>query len=349
MPVNDPASGLPWWVTQGGQANVGGGQATPPGYGGTGWLNYLASMFAPSAAQAAQGSGNLPLMGSMQAVGPNSANARPMYSFSNPPPANGPGPGNVGPVPLDGGHGDGPVNAVANPNLNPTPSPAIADSVTMPPQPPGYLGSTGATGGVPVGSWNQQPQPGPGYLGSTGAGGGDPRGYDASVNAMTGMAPGAVNPGYRPPGITPGRVNPNAPAANPQPVIAAGPAGAPRAAPMGGGPANPRFTTFQYNVPGSGGGQGGRNAPIYTALNLGGLFGGGQPQGQPSQTPRPAVPGPMANGGSWAGTPDFSSLPDDIFDQPDYRNMGDTPDVLAATRKKAAAIAAAASLKQRYG
>jgi hypothetical protein len=83
-------------------------------------------------------------------------------------------------------------------------------------------------------------------------------------------------------------------------VLSGGATSANRGAPQGGGPSD-RFSTFQYNVPGSGnqgGGQGGRNAPIYTALNLGGLFGGGgQPQGAPSQTPRPAVPGPMAQGG----------------------------------------------------
>jgi hypothetical protein len=106
-------------------------------------------------------------------------------------------------------------------------------------------------------------------------------------------------------------------------------------------------------VPGSGGGQGGRNAPIYTALNLGGLF-GGQPQGAPAQTPR--VPGPLANRSPTTGQPMPMSSMDVAYGLPDargapypyalggpsdIRKMGDTPETLAATRK-AAAIAAAA-------
>jgi hypothetical protein len=113
-----------------------------------------------------------------------------------------------------------------------------------------------------------------------------------------------------------------------------------------GATSNPRFGTVQYQTPNSVGAR----SPIYTAMNR---F-GGMPQGAPSATPRAGVPGanapprvagPMAQGG---GAPDFSNLPDDIFG-PDYRSMGDTPDVLAATRRKAAAQLAAASLKQRYG
>jgi hypothetical protein len=130
--------------------------------------------------------------------------------------------------------------------------------------------------------------------------------------------------------------------------VVPGATAAPRAAPMGGG--NPNFGTVQYQNPNSIG----NRAPIYTTGNLGGLFGGmfnrgaapgaGAPQGTPAQTPRPTVPGPMAasQGGNWAGTPDFSNLDDDIFDQPGagptMRRRGSSPGALAA-----------ASLKQRYG
>ena len=93
----------------------------------------------------------------------------------------------------------------------------------------------------------------------------------------------------------------------PTPVAPAAPAGSLSATPPGKGPLaspaaaaaapmkrtpgapnlgyynpTPRFSTFQYNVPGSGGGQGGRSAPIYTALNLGG---GGPPAANPANVP----------------------------------------------------------------
>jgi hypothetical protein len=117
-----------------------------------------------------------------------------------------------------------------------------------------------------------------------------------------------------------------------------------------------------------------RGGPQMTALNLSGLF-GGMPQGNPSATPRagvpganapPRVPGPMASpttgqpmpmstadaaanfhnvrGMMFPNSPDFSNLPNDIFNQagagPMTRRRGSTPSALAA---------AAASLKQRYG
>jgi hypothetical protein len=312
MPVNDPTSGLPWWVNQGGQPGSG-----PPGQGAS-WLNYLAQMFG-------QGGQN------PNAPAPNAQNMAMTTSTPNGGFAI-PGPGGVQNASVrvvgdDDDHGTG-DNPPVNPNPNPPPPPRIDDSVTMPPQPPGYLGSTGATGGVPVGSWNPQPTPGPMA--------GDPR-PDAVTNRMTGNFGPALGPPPRP---TPSPAA--APMSSRSPAVAGGATAAPRAAPMGGGP-NDRFTTFQYNVPGSGGGQGGRNAPIYTALNLGSLFGGGA-QGTPSQTPRPAVPGPMAANSPLisrtTGQPMPMSSADAAYGLPDARGAP-YPYALGSPRR-AAAIASAA-------
>jgi hypothetical protein len=170
----------------------------------------------------------------------------------------------------------------------------------------------------------------------------------------------------------------NAPSAAAQPVSAVQPAAVhPAVAAAAAQAANPRFSTFQYNVPGSSnqlgsGGQGGRNAPIYTAMNLGGLFGGGQPAAAPAAQPRvagplaanpsvgtpatlisptPGQPMPMSSADVAYGLPDArgAPYPYKLGGPSDYRSMGDTPDVLAATRRQAAAQLAAASLKQRYG
>jgi hypothetical protein len=88
---------------------------------------------------------------------------------------------------------------------------------------------------------------------------------------------------------------PNVPAPAARPVsgpLAASP-GAARAAPAG----NDRFSTFRYENPNSSASR----APIYTALNLAGLFGGGQPAAAanpanlPSRAAQP-VNGPLASG-----------------------------------------------------
>jgi hypothetical protein len=65
-----------------------------------------------------------------------------LYNFSNPPPANGPGPGNVGAVPLSSAPAPAPPTAapVAAQTVPPAPVPAPA-----PQGPPGYLASTSAT------------------------------------------------------------------------------------------------------------------------------------------------------------------------------------------------------------
>lgn len=89
---------------------------------------------------------------------------------------------------------------------------------------------------------------------------GDPRGYDASVNRMTGN--------FGPPGGSPmPPARPVTPTPRPRGALApSSPPGSPSATPR---PAqaspNPRFSTIQYQVPG-GGGPASRN-PIYTAFN----------------------------------------------------------------------------------
>jgi hypothetical protein len=77
-----------------------------------------------------------------------------------------------------------------------------------------------------------------------------------------------------------GSVNPNAPAA----AAAAAAAPRPNPAATGGAPgalssSNPRFSMLNYDV--SGGGK----TPYISALNLGGLFGGGQPAANPANVP----------------------------------------------------------------
>jgi hypothetical protein len=153
---------------------------------------------------------------------------------------------------------------------------------------------------------------------------------------------------YTGPSVLPqarGVANPNfpgSPSAPPAPTssTSAAPAGSSSATPRpassvanpAGAPNNRFGGTVQYDVPGSSyrtSGQGvprGGQGPIYTAANFGNLFGGGQPAAtNPANVPAPnAQPvsatraaGPLArNGGGFAvGTPDFSNLPDDIFDQ----------------------------------
>jgi hypothetical protein len=158
-------------------------------------------------------------------------------------------------------------------------------------------GSDPAGGGVDMAQWQnwikmmlaqqpqQQPMPQqPGYAGSTGVGGGDPRAVDAAINQMTGMAPGSVNPGYRPPLGNPAGTATAAPAA---PRSVAPTPGAPN---LGYYPPNPRFGTMQSQVP-SGRGPLGNN-PIYTTMNL---FGGGQ---QPAAAPAAPAPAPAPAGAS---------------------------------------------------
>jgi hypothetical protein len=136
-------------------------------------------------------------------------------------------------------------------------------------------------GGTPTGPIIPAPGQQPGYAGSTGVGGGDPRAIDAAMNQITGMAPGVVNPGYRPPVVNPAATA-TAPPAAPR-SVAPTPVVTPGAPNLGYYPPNPRFGTMQSQVP-SGRGPLGNN-PIYTTMNL---FGGGQ---QPAAAPPAAAPG----------------------------------------------------------
>ena len=98
--------------------------------------------------------------------------------------------------------------------------------------------------------------------------GGDPRDVDAAMNMNTGMAPGSFGGSMIPTRnrTAPPRPNPSLVGGAPSPGVPA-----PTGGRAGGGvPNNPNFSLVQYDVPGSGGGQGGRNAPIYTAGNFGG-------------------------------------------------------------------------------
>ena len=113
-------------------------------------------------------------------------------------------------------------------------------------------------------------------------------------------------------------VNPNAPAPAVQPVSSPkGPLAAPAAAPGG----NERFPLLSYNVSGGG------HTPYISALNLGSLFGGGQPAVNPNVPAANAQPvsgplarrdvttkapwgyGPLQKGRSWPQGPDYSDIP----------------------------------------
>lgn len=184
--------------------------------------------------------------------------------------------------------GEPDINAILNsggtPPVNNDISPAAPVAAAIQQQPPGYLGSTGATPPLTPG--------------------GDPRGPDVAMNRITGMGGGATNPGYQPPGITPGRVNPNAPAPAAQPVSAVAPAAA---APVPGPMANSRFIGIDRPNADPTNARGG--APLGTALNLGGLFGGGQPAVNPNAPSAAAAPmsgrvsGPLAIGGGMSKAP----------------------------------------------
>jgi hypothetical protein len=267
-----------------------------------GWLNYLSQMFGISPAQAAtmmQNGGpnpanmpspnasNMAFAGHVLAANPDGSfnpppgPNPPITNFGNPAATTGPGPGNVGPVDLDG-HGTG-----DNPPVSPFVAPPAPPA---PPGPPGYLGSTGATNGVPVGNIGPTAPPvnaaqgPPGYLGSTSA-----------------TPPGSPGSGFSPPDLT---------ARTPAPAAAAPAAAAPAAVrgPLATGGAggmgatsNPRFVQVDRPNMSAGGGAMGRGGPPQmTALNLAGLFGGGQPAVNPNAPAANAQPvsgrvaGPLA-------------------------------------------------------
>jgi hypothetical protein len=271
MPYPDAAAALPWWMQQG-------GQPTPPGANGMGWLQYLNQMF-----------------GDPDAPSPDAQTVAMMH-----PNVGGgfaiPGVQNAG-VKIIDNTGTVPPDPSAAPAPAPAPSPS-GTSVTIPSQPPGYLSSTGATGGVPVAAMGYYSGAQPGL----------------SAPAMIPGAKGgpATTPGAGPLNPAPGRditVQPRAAAPTPGPMAAGN-----------------RFIPIQYGNMANA--RGPNSAPIYTALNLNSLF-SGQPQGAPSATPRAA--------------PDFSALPDDVFDQ-----TGRVAGPMAKKKRPSDAVAAA-SLKQRYG
>ena len=176
--------------------------------------------------------------------------------------------------------GTPPVNNSINAGVVP---PAGAPQ-QQPPGPPvgaGMLDQSGVVRmGGPNGVLNTQP----------------PTGASAPVGASlldqsgVGRSPAGV--------LTPG-VNPNAPAPNAQPVSAAAPVPGALAAGGAAGTAstsNPRFIGIDRpNADPTAR----RGSPQGTALNLAGLFGGGQPAAAPAAAPgaRPKVAGPLAGGG----------------------------------------------------
>jgi hypothetical protein len=283
MPYADVNSPLPWWAQQNGQPQS--GQATPPGYGGTSWLNYLASMFAPGAAQA----------GGVDANGrPQSATDALRVALANPNAA-----------------GAGPADVPVPPSVNSAPIPPAPQPAPAQPQPD------------PVGD----------YVATVGN-------HPSWPTTSMGSAP---RPQMGPP-IPPGGLPANQPSVNAQPVN--GPMGPGGAGAMGA-TSNPRFVQLDQgqNADPTSRNRGG---PQMTALNLGGLFGGGA-QGSPSAAPMGRGGGATPYGVSQTadprfavGTPDFSNIPDDAFDQ-NGKVIG------PMGRKKPSALAAAASLKQRYG
>jgi hypothetical protein len=276
MAVTDLTDDLPWWTRQGagptgGPAatpqGAGGGQQPPGGGNSASWLQYLSQMFGVSPAQAAtmmQNPANMP--------SPNASNMASMTNFGNPAATTGPGPGNVGPVDLDG-HGAG-----DNPPVQPFVVPPA------PQGPPGYLGSTGATNGAPVGSIGPTAPPvnaaqgPPGYLGSTSA-----------------TPPGSPGSGFSPPDLT--ARAPAAPAAGPAaaaPAAVRGPLATGGAGGVGA-TSNPRFVQVARPNMSAAGGFGRGGAPQMTALNLAGLFGGGASPAPAGASAR--VAGPLASGG----------------------------------------------------
>jgi hypothetical protein len=266
MAVTDLTDGLPWWARQGagptaGPAAAPQGAGGPPGAGNSAsWLQYLSQMFGISPAQAATLSQN---------GGPNPANM-PSPDASN--------------MALqiidntaDHGTGDNPpvspfVVPPAPPQANPpAPAgpPAPSPAPSMPARPAGVSAS-----GLPL-------QPGalsPGALSQFASAAGGPIGSGGYVPWPSGG--GSMSPTAPPPA---GQTAPGGP-------LATGGAGGQ------GATSNPRFGTFQYQDPNSVG----NRAPIYTALNLGGLFGGGQPAvnpNAPAPNARPMsgrIAGPLA-------------------------------------------------------
>ena len=203
----------------------------------TDWLQYLSQMFGINPQQAMammQNGGNPHGDGPPSAVSPQQ-----MYNFGNPPPANGPGPGNVGPVNLNNGGQQGPPGYLGSQSATPPGSPGAPQSPSQParpvtPTPPG-LGFNAPQPARPV-----TPTPGP--LAAGGASGSaatsNPRFVGVSApnaSPQNSMRGGPQMTALNLAGLFggAGAVNPNAPAANAQPVSAQRPVPGPLAnAPM---------------------------------------------------------------------------------------------------------------------
>jgi hypothetical protein len=323
MAVTDLTDSLPWW-TRNGAGATGAPAGTPQGAGGlpgsgdsASWLQYLSQMFGISPAQAAT------MMqqqnGQQQQVPPNPHGDGPpgpvspiagqpaMNNFSNPPPANGPGPGNVGPVPLNasiaqpGGPSimPGPMTGPAGPVSNlPRPIAAAPAPPASALRPPGISQPAGVSAsGLPL-------QPGalsPGALAQFAPAAGGPIGSGGNVPWPSGGG-GAPVPG---------------------PLATGGATGQ-------GATSNPRF--IGIDAPNASPQNSMRGGPQATALNLAGLFGGGAPAGAAPAAAAP-VPGPMAR-------PDLAQrVP--LGNAPMPPTMPD--DIAAARRQRAIQLAAARS------
>ena len=202
MAVTDLTDSLPYWARQGaGAGPTGGPGAAPQGSGNSqDWLNYLSQMYGITPQQAALMMQGSPMNQDQQEQqgppddGHGDGNNPPvspqagMHNFGNPPPANGPGPGNVGPVAL---------------TAQPQPRPIMA-AQTQPPAPPG---PPAASGGPPVGAGmldQSGVQRGPMGVLRTQPGASAPVGAGLPDQSGVARSPAGV--------LTPG-LNPNAPAA----------------------------------------------------------------------------------------------------------------------------------------
>jgi hypothetical protein len=271
MAVTDLTDSLPYWARQGGPGAAGGPTGAPQGAGDSqAWLQYLSQMYGITPDQAAtmmQGGGS-PMEMNPHGDGPSPpVSPKQMYNFGNPPPINGPGPGNVGPAALA-------------PNVTP-PRPIAAAQPAPPPAasagPPigaGMLDQSGvARMGGPNGVLNTQP----------------PTGASAPVGAglldqsgVTRNPAGVLTPGTAPTAPV------AAPAPVPGPLAGGGAAGT-------GATSNPRF--IGIDAPNFSPQNSMRAGPQGTALNLAGLFGGGgQNPNIPASNAQP-VSGVLAPGG----------------------------------------------------
>jgi hypothetical protein len=282
MAVTDLTDSMPWWARGGAGAPgaTGGPGAAPMGAGGApggpdsqAWLQYLSQMYGITPDQAAtmmQGGGSPMEMNPHGDGPPGPTSPRAMYNFGNPPPANGPGPGNVAPVNLNAANVGQPPAASAGPPVG-----------------AGMLDQSGVQRG-PMGVLRTQP----GASAPVGAGLPDQSGILRNPA-------GVLSPGSPATPTGTGPASPvAAPASVPGPLAGGGASGS-------AATSNPRFVNLNYrpNADAAGGAQGRGGAPQMTALNLAGLFGRGQPAVNPNAPAANAqpvsaqrtVPGPLAN------------------------------------------------------